>query len=728
MTKDKLYSCITATGLIFFMSFGSVFAVASGLELTVEYGDLALGCLLLSVLAAVLYSLPKGGRIAIGLSLAALGLLLLSKGYRAQWLSLSREAMYFYSTGYGFDMPSFFRHIESASHILPLLTVAGIIAVVAAWTILHRYPPALSIFVAVFPLVSCFLVTDTVPSLWALLMLMLGLGLLLMTQNVRIRNPQSGNRLTLLMLVPMVLALTLLAVFLPRKDFTSPLSLSSFQGVFNWMSTKTPFLGQTSDGRLVLNFGGDLAEEVDLSQLGDRHTSYSPVLEVTPSYSGRIYLRVRDYDSYNGKGWESTHRTETFTAPAKRLTGSPRQLQVRVLGNRTQMLLPYYPAEGIPLESGFAATSSDLREYNYEVVLLKSSWENLWRRNYWDTAPTVDERYLALPDHTVASAKKILPQIPDLHSADTVEAANLIARYVQKSAEYSVEVDKMPSDQADFAIWFLESAEKGYCIHFATATTVLLRAHGIPARYVEGYAFEGAAHQQVEVGQNTAHAWVEYYIKNVGWVVLEPTPGYAEEIEEVTTPSTTAPTQSSTTPSEPDVTEPSDPSPTPSTTAPTDPSTKPSKPTDPSMGSTDTTDSGTTLPLASSEDPPAPKEPMPPWLAGILIGLAAVTGSLALLLGQWCLRRWWKLRRLRQGDYGKRVIARYKETKRICRAVKVDMPEELTALAEKAGFSQYAITKEELVAANKLFHQAFRLLYQGRWYQQLFWRFILALY
>ena len=40
---------------------------------------------------------------------------------------------------------------------------------------------------------------------------------------------------------------------------------------------------------------------------------------------------------------------------------------------------------------------------------------------------------------------------------------------------------------ADFATWFLQEAKSGYCVHFATTGTVLLRALGIPARYAEGY-------------------------------------------------------------------------------------------------------------------------------------------------------------------------------------------------------------------------------------------------
>ncbi len=35
--------------------------------------------------------------------------------------------------------------------------------------------------------------------------------------------------------------------------------------------------------------------------------------------------------------------------------------------------------------------------------------------------------------------------------------------------------------------YFLLENQRGYCMHFATAATLLLRTMGVPARYVEGY-------------------------------------------------------------------------------------------------------------------------------------------------------------------------------------------------------------------------------------------------
>lgn len=74
---------------------------------------------------------------------------------------------------------------------------------------------------------------------------------------------------------------------------------------------------------------------------------------------------------------------------------------------------------------------------------------------------------------------------------------------------------------------FLFDSGEGYCVHFATAMVLLLRAEGIPARYIEGYLgkfTEKDENGQYIVSSADAHAWVEAYIEGFGWVPMEPTP------------------------------------------------------------------------------------------------------------------------------------------------------------------------------------------------------------
>ena len=54
---------------------------------------------------------------------------------------------------------------------------------------------------------------------------------------------------------------------------------------------------------------------------------------------------------------------------------------------------------------------------------------------------------------------------------------------------------------------------------------------GVPARYVEGYVVKN--HENLEdkiyVKDSNAHAWVEVYIDEIGWKVVDVTPGYDDD-------------------------------------------------------------------------------------------------------------------------------------------------------------------------------------------------------
>ena len=91
----------------------------------------------------------------------------------------------------------------------------------------------------------------------------------------------------------------------------------------------------------------------------------------------------------------------------------------------------------------------------------------------------------------------------------------------------------------DFVEWFLKESKKGNSVHFAAAATMLLRACGMPARYVVGYAapaslFKGQADgsYQAVLEDDNAHAWAEVYREGIGWTVVEATPGFAALVTE----------------------------------------------------------------------------------------------------------------------------------------------------------------------------------------------------
>jgi transglutaminase-like putative cysteine protease len=77
---------------------------------------------------------------------------------------------------------------------------------------------------------------------------------------------------------------------------------------------------------------------------------------------------------------------------------------------------------------------------------------------------------------------------------------------------------------------FLFETKKGFCEHFSSSFTFLMRAAGIPARVVAGYQ-GGERHPDnyLVVRQYDAHAWSEVWIKGRGWIRVDPTAAVAPE-------------------------------------------------------------------------------------------------------------------------------------------------------------------------------------------------------
>ena len=79
---------------------------------------------------------------------------------------------------------------------------------------------------------------------------------------------------------------------------------------------------------------------------------------------------------------------------------------------------------------------------------------------------------------------------------------------------------------------FLHRSKAGHCEYFATATTLLLRAGGIPARYATGFAITEKSERENAwiVRQRHAHAWVRAYV-NGAWIEIDTTPPSWSAIE-----------------------------------------------------------------------------------------------------------------------------------------------------------------------------------------------------
>lgn len=103
----------------------------------------------------------------------------------------------------------------------------------------------------------------------------------------------------------------------------------------------------------------------------------------------------------------------------------------------------------------------------------------------------------------------------------------VLAYFNQEPYFYSLRPGKMPnSDQIDY---FLFASKKGFCGHYASSFTMLMRAQGVPTRIVSGYLGGQYVAQDNYwlVKQKEAHAWTEVWIDQLGWQRVDPTAAVA---------------------------------------------------------------------------------------------------------------------------------------------------------------------------------------------------------
>jgi len=119
---------------------------------------------------------------------------------------------------------------------------------------------------------------------------------------------------------------------------------------------------------------------------------------------------------------------------------------------------------------------------------------------------------------TIQTGEKIASQS---HSAK--EKADRIWRFFSDmNLTYSLKPEGVDIDNSSDS--FLFDIKKGYCVHFASAFTIMARAAGIPARVVTGYKGDrkNSIDRYLVVRERDAHAWCELYIDGK-WLRYDPT-------------------------------------------------------------------------------------------------------------------------------------------------------------------------------------------------------------
>ena len=285
---------------------------------------------------------------------------------------------------------------------------------------------------------------------------------------------------------------------------------------------------------------------VSISAAGSRNITGAELLEVISSASGIFYLRGYSMQKFDGSGWivnSTNHGTlyydsiiestpaliaRTYYSSYQNYVVTLEHMNITKIGDSTD--IQYSPYYHVP---DYYHVDNIFYKVNENVLLLESALRqiNAWNGSWGDLPPpmyidNIKETYLQINESTAQGLREIAAREGITENDDRASIVDGVAALVSSSSRYSLFPRPIPNDE-DFALYFLETAHSGYCIHFATAATLMLRALGVPARFTVGYMITIPPDQVGEVVVITdreAHAWVEVFYDNVGWLPLEVTP------------------------------------------------------------------------------------------------------------------------------------------------------------------------------------------------------------
>lgn len=556
------------------------------------------------------------------------------------------------------------------------------------------------LFFSLICFAPCCALTNTVPKSWVIFLWIFTLVLFLVTNYTRKSDPVKSTFLWLAYIVPLFAAVFLLFVLIPKSEYTGQEQadslLQAFEDFFG-------FSGSSSGGGRTKS-----QAEVDLSNLEERKERNIPVMYVTAPESKTYYLRGEVYTTYTGFGW----KTADIQDPLPWASSYPtrEKFTIRTRFEHDMLYVPYCADPQILAEGDtILENSKELKEYSYYCYAPESSIS---------LTATDSSAWTELPAETYEWAsdfirqKLMLPIAEDTFSLyySPHYCAFTIEEYVRGTAVYDLAPEAMDPAYTDFAKWFAEEGESGYCVHFASTAAVLLRASGIPARYVTGYIVEAKADHEVTVYQRNSHAWVEYWTDDFGWQILEATPPRVEptdgdtETEDNSESAETIP---------------------PTVESDTDPTENMSETTMPSTQNPTSDEDDIVSSDSSVRDHSASKTGA--YFFRILKWLFIAGVIVVIIVVQRLLRIYFWFKKAEASPENQRALMYWSRCLRYSKVLGQAPDPKLQQIAEKAKFSQHDVTSKELGLFHKYFTQSQGNLKKQTIFRRIYGKFVLAL-
>ena len=242
-----------------------------------------------------------------------------------------------------------------------------------------------------------------------------------------------------------------------------------------------------------------------------------------------LYWRGLVFENFDGQTWSRSQRLDFDIEPIPAEIPFESRLRYLVTLEPTRQTWLYGLHQAYPVRSqtyrdhrGIIVTSDVIRQrVRYPVTSIPP-------QAVLSLTEEQRERNLSIPESGNPRAHTLGENLRKQFPEDQLLINAVLQHFNQEPFVYTLDPVLNSEQRIDD---FLFYTQEGFCEHYASAMTFLLRAAGIPARVVVGY--QGGNFNNVtghwQVSQYNAHAWVEAWLPNVGWQRFDPTAAVAPE-------------------------------------------------------------------------------------------------------------------------------------------------------------------------------------------------------
>lgn len=244
-----------------------------------------------------------------------------------------------------------------------------------------------------------------------------------------------------------------------------------------------------------------------------------------------LLLREASYDAFRYGVWSARRRE--FTPIDAEISGTewtlrpgnaPERAAISMYMMETSGVIPLPHATGKIVEVG--ATELQRNAYGTVEMEIREGWIRYTalygaQQAAADPPPTAND--LEISD-TLSADFSALAESLQLAGRSHAEIIDAVRRHFADGFSYSLtQRQRYPRDR--YLADFLFNSRSGHCEYFATATVLLLRAAGVPARYAVGYAVDeySRLEGQYVARARHAHSWALAWLDG-RWIVVDTTP------------------------------------------------------------------------------------------------------------------------------------------------------------------------------------------------------------